>query len=149
MIHIEHQYNPAADASLLLFISPKTAVNTGWFQAWHCTMGQISLFCVVILQFWQISIKNRNFYHQCHYWGTLCAFYLHASPPKPIYHNCRVWQIKSIRLRQSIFHNDHDLSQLMERQHFTANMSPFWLYWHLCNAYAAIASCKEGTDPLK
>ena len=36
------------------------------------------------------------------------------------------------------------MSQLLERQHFTAKMSPFWRFWHLCNdnsAYAAIASC--------
>ena len=36
------------------------------------------------------------------------------------------------------------MSQLLERQHFTAKLSPFWRFWHLCNdnsAYAAIASC--------
>ena len=36
------------------------------------------------------------------------------------------------------------MSQLLERQHFTAKMSRFRRYWHLCNensAYATIASC--------
>ena len=36
------------------------------------------------------------------------------------------------------------MSQLLERQHFTAKMSPFWRFWHPCNessAYVAIASC--------
>ena len=40
------------------------------------------------------------------------------------------------------------MSQLLERQHFTAKMSPFWRYWHLCNensAYATIASCAPST----
>ena len=36
------------------------------------------------------------------------------------------------------------MSLLLERQHFTAQMSPFWRFWQLCNensADAAIASC--------
>ena len=40
------------------------------------------------------------------------------------------------------------MSQLLERQHFTAKMSPFWRYWHLCNensAYATIASYAPST----
>ena len=39
------------------------------------------------------------------------------------------------------------MSQLLERQHFTAKMSRFRRYWHLCNensAYAAIASHAPG-----
>ena len=64
-----------------------------------------------------------------------------------IYHNRRVWQIKSIRSRRSIFHGDHQiqLSQLLETQHFSAKLCPFWSYWHLCkanSAYGAITSCK-------
>ena len=40
------------------------------------------------------------------------------------------------------------MSQLLERQHFTAKMSRFRRYWHLCNensAYATIASYAPGT----
>ena len=40
------------------------------------------------------------------------------------------------------------MSQLLETQHFTAKMTPFWRYWHLCNensAYATIASCAPST----
>ena len=64
-----------------------------------------------------------------------------------IYHNRRVWQIKSTRSCRSIFHGDHQiqLSQLLETQHFSAKLCPFWSYWHLCkanSAYGAITSCK-------
>ena len=64
-----------------------------------------------------------------------------------INHNRRIWQIKRIRSCRNIFHGDHQihLSQLLETQHFTAKMSPFWSYWHLCKANSvcgAITSCK-------
>ena len=64
-----------------------------------------------------------------------------------IYHNRRVWQIKSTHSCRSIFHGDHQIqwSQLLETQHFTAKMYPFWYYWHLCKANSvcgAITSCK-------
>ena len=64
-----------------------------------------------------------------------------------IYHNHRVWQIKSTRSCRSIFHGDHQiqLSQLLETQHFSAKLCAFWSYWHLCKAnsvYGAITSCK-------
>ena len=64
-----------------------------------------------------------------------------------INHNRRVWQIKSIRSCRSIFHGDHriQLTQLLETQHFTAKMCPFWSYWHHCKAivvYGGITSCK-------